>query len=195
MIRLRKNCVGRFLLATLFLFMAFAAFPSHAFVWDIYYPSSKLIFEGNATGTPFTGTFSVFQAAVDFDPKKPDNARIEVNIDVRSAKTGDKEKDDYLSAKEWFDSGAIPFAQLIGTKVRKLSDKKFELTGLLTIKEVTQEIVLPFSMEDERDAQRIKGQVTINRLNYHIGSGSYANEAYVKKEVTIKIDLLAIPKK
>lgn len=172
-----------------------SAFPAHAAQWDIYYPSSKLSFEGTATGAPFTGTFNIFQASVDFDPKKVENARIEVNIDVRSAKTGDKDKDDALPTKEWFNSSAMPFAQLIGTKIRKLSDKKFELTGLLTIKDMTHEIVLPFSMEDERDAQRIKGEVTINRMDYGVGTGSWANENYVKNAVKIKIDLLAIPKK
>ncbi|MBY0428969.1 MAG: YceI family protein [Alphaproteobacteria bacterium] len=190
-----KNYLGQCAAALLFLSAAFATNTSHAAQWDIYYPSSKLTFEGNATGAPFTGTFSVFQAAVDFDPKKPDNTHVEVNIDVRSAKTGEKDKDEALPGKDWFNANAIPFAQLIGTKVRKLSDKKFELTGLLTIKDITHEIVLPFSMEDERDAQRIKGQVTINRLDYGIGSGSFANENYVKKDVTIKIDLLAVPKK
>lgn len=190
-----KNSFGHFVAAVFFLCCAFTAKSSNAFVWDIYYPSSKLTFEGTLSGEPFTGTFSIFQAAIDFDPKKPDNTRVEVNIDIRSAKTGDKDKDEALPGKEWFNSSAIPFAQLIGTKMRKLSDKKFELTGLLTIKDVTHEVVLPFSMEDERDAQRIKGAVTINRMDYGIGSGSFANETYVKKDVTIKIDLLAIPKK
>lgn len=186
------------ILRTFWISMAFVCLctaPAHAMHWDIYYPSSKLTFEGQANGKPFTGTFSIFQAEVNFDPKKSQDARVEVNIDVRSAKTGDKDKDEALPGKDWFNSSAMPFAQLIGTKVRKLSDKKFELIGLLTIKDITHEIVLPFSMEDERDAQRIKGEVTINRMDYGIGAGSWANETYVKNPVKIKIDLLAVPKK
>ncbi|MDX1923385.1 MAG: YceI family protein [Alphaproteobacteria bacterium] len=183
----------KLLLAALFLICA--APPAHALDWDIYYPSSKLSFEGTLTGTPFTGNFTIWQASVHFDPKKPDDARVEVNIDVRTAKTGDKDKDEALPSKEWFNSNAIPFAQLVGTKVRKLSDKKFELIGLLTLKDIAHEIVLPFSMEDERDAQRIKGEVTINRSDYGIGTGQWASEAYVKNAVKIKIDILAVPKK
>jgi polyisoprenoid-binding protein YceI len=190
-----KNLLGQCVVALFVLSGVLFAMPSHAMQWDIYYPSSKLTFEATATGTPFTGTFAIFQAAVDFDPKKPDDARIEVNIDVRSAKTGEKDKDDALPGKDWFNSNAIPFAQLIGTKVRKLSDKKFELIGLLTIKDITHEITLPFSMEDERDAQRIKGEVTINRADYGVGVGSWGNENYVKNAVKIKVDLLAVPKK
>ncbi|NDE89763.1 MAG: YceI family protein [Alphaproteobacteria bacterium] len=166
---------------------------AHAMNWEIAYPMSKLSFEGTQTGTPFTGNFSVFQASVNFDPKKPDSSRIEVNIDVRSAKTGDKDRDQALPGKDWFNSSAIPFAQLNSTKVRKLSDKKFELTALLTLKDITHEVVLPFSMEDERDAQRIKGELTINRMDYGIGVGTWANETYVKNAVKIKIDLLARP--
>jgi polyisoprenoid-binding protein YceI len=168
---------------------------AHALDWDVYYPSSKLTFEGTQTGTAFTGNFSVYQASVHFDPKKPDDTRVEVNIDVRTAKTGDKDRDEALPGKDWFNSNAIPFAQLVGSKVRKLSDRKFELIGMLTIKDITHDIVLPFSMEDERDAQRIKGEVTINRMDYGIGVGNWANENYVKNAVTIKIDLLAVPKK
>ncbi len=183
-------------LSLLFLLAIFNATPSYAGMqWDIYYPSSKLSFQGTMNNEPFTGTFSIYQASVDFDPKKPDGARIEVNIDVRSAKTGDKDKDEALPSKDWFNANAIPFAQLIGTKVRKLSDKKFELIGLLTIKDITHDFVLPFSMEDERDAQRIKGQVAINRFDYGVGIGNWANENYVKKDVTVFVDLLAVPKK
>ena len=186
----------QFCSALLFLLVVFNASSSHAAMqWDIYYPSSKLLFEGTASGTAFTGTFSVFQASVEFDPKKSDDARIEVNIDIRSAKTGEKDKDEALPGKDWFNAKAIPFAQLIGTKVRKLSDKKFELIGLLTIKDITHEITMPFSMEDERDAQRIKGQATINRLDYGIGTGSRRTENYVKTDVIVKVDLLAVPKK
>lgn len=179
------------------LLSVFCSFASNAsaLVWDIHYPSSKLSFEGEMTGTPFTGNFSVWQATVQFDPKKPDDTRVEVNIDVRTAKTGDKDKDEALPGKDWFNSNSIPFAQFVGSKVRKLSDKKFELTGLLTMKDITHEVTLPFSMEDERDAQRIKGEVVINRQDYGIGTGQWANEAYVKNAVKIKIDLLAVPKK
>ncbi len=186
-----KNFAFAFLLSAFFL-MAPAA---HALDWDIHYPSSKLSFEGEMTGTPFTGNFTVWQASVRFDPKKPDDTRVEVNIDIRTAKTGDKDKDEALPGKEWFNANAIPFAQFVGTKVRKLSEKKFELMGLLTMKDITHEVTLPFSMEDERDAQRIKGEVTINRQDYTIGTGQWANEAYVKNAVKIKIDLLAVPKK
>lgn len=191
-----KNRLGLCSSALLFLLMTFVSSPSYAGMqWEIYYPSSKLSFQGSMNNTPFTGTFSIYQASVDFNPKKPDDARIEVNIDVRSARTGDKDKDEALPGKEWFNSGTMPFAQLLGTRVRKLSDKKFELTGLLTIKEMTRDFVLPFTMSDERDAQRIKGQLTINRFDYGIGTGNWANEAYVKKDVIVFVDLLAVPKK
>lgn len=163
--------------------------------WDIYYPGSTLWFEGTQMGKPFKGSFNIYNATVDFDPNHPELAKVEVNIDMRSAKTGDKERDDTIPQKEWFDTVHYPFAQLYAGKIRKLSDRKFELTGMLTIKELTHDIVMPFTMEDDRDATRIKGEVTINRADFGVGTGTWGNENYVKNAVTIGIDLLAKQKK
>jgi polyisoprenoid-binding protein YceI len=176
------------------LFSFFFSNVSQAKEWDVHYPSSRLWFEGTQNGKVFTGTFSVYQATIHFDPKHPETASVEVNVDLRSASTGDKERDKNLQAKDWFDTIGHPFAQLYAGKIRKLSDIKFELKGMFTLKDLTHDIIMPFTMEDERDASRVKGEFTVSRMDYNVGTGHWANELYVKYPVKIGIDLLAIGK-
>jgi polyisoprenoid-binding protein YceI len=171
------------------------ALPAQAKEWTIDYANSKLTFEGAQGGQPFTGSFSTYLASVDFDPRNPATAKIEVAIDMRSARTGDKQKDDALPQKEWFDSTVHQQAQLFGVKIRKIADSKFEASGKLTIKNITHDVTIPFTMTSDRDGQRVNGEVTIDRTQFDIGTGQWATDQFVAKPVKIVFSLMAYEKR
>ena len=110
---------------------------------------------------------------------------------MKSAATGDKQRDDMLPQKEWFDSATFPTATLKGTGVDKNADGTFTLAAQLTIKNKTVPVHIPFTMVAEGTATRIKGMVIVKRGDFDIGSGAWANEAVVKHDVKINLDLLA----
>lgn len=162
--------------------------------WIIDYSKSSLGFAGMQSGKEFTGKFDSFNARVEFDPAQPDPSRIEVTINMQSARTGDPQKDGALPGEDWFDSKVHKQASFFGVRVRSKVPQFYVVEGKLTLKDVTRDVVLPFSIVPEGNEYRIQGETTINRLDYNIGEGEWVDNDLVGKEVKIKIDLLAHPK-
>lgn len=157
------------------------------------YSKSSLTFTGKMSGKEFTGHFTGYIAKVDFDLRKPENSKIEVQIDMRTAKTGDMEKDAALPNPEWFDSKNIPSAQFLSTEIKKVNDGDFLASGLFKLKLSTNTISIPFHLAREDDAYRATGQFTINRKDYGVGTGEWDSEQYVAYPVTVSFSLLAHP--
>ena len=69
-------------------------------------------------------------------------------------------------------------------------DGRYILNGQLTMKGVTKPVILPFSIEIESGVAAVKGETTINRLDFGVGPESVAGMA-VDKEVKLTVDLTA----
>jgi polyisoprenoid-binding protein YceI len=177
-------------LTAVFLIALFFCGSSEAKEWKID-PSSRLTFTGSQGGEAFHGSFSSFHAKVDFDPAHPETSRIDVTIDMASAKTGDKQRDESLPLKDWFDSKNFPQAEFHASEVQKLSDTQFEAKGKLTIKSITKDVVLPFTLKPERDVTRAQGELVIDRTAFNVGTGEWLSEELVGHKVTIGVDLVA----
>lgn len=190
---LAKTSPMRFFLAGL---LSLLLMPHSAFAggpWMIDYTKSSLTFTGKMSGKEFTGHFSGYIAKVDFDIRKPENSKIEIQIDMRTAATGDMEKDAALPNAEWFDSKNVPTAEFLSTEVKKITDNDFTASGLFKLKLSTNAILIPFKLEHEDDAYRATGQFTINRKDYGVGTGEWASDQYVAYPVTVSFSLLAHP--
>ncbi|HVY12129.1 MAG TPA: YceI family protein [Alphaproteobacteria bacterium] len=166
------------------------AHPAEAKLLKIDYKNSKLSFTGTQAGNAFTGSFAAYVAKVDFDPQNPKAADIDVTIDMTSAKTGDMQRDQALPQKEWFDTATYPQANFRVTSVKKIDPTHFEAKGQLTIKTMMHDVTLPFTIAPERDGTRFKGQLTIDRTQYNVGTGQWLSDEWVAHPVTISVDLV-----
>ena len=72
--------------------------------------ASKLEFTGIQAGAEFKGTFHAYTAAVDFDPAALDRARIDVQIQLASVDTQDKDRDQTIRGPDIFDLAHFPTA-------------------------------------------------------------------------------------
>ena len=83
----------RFLFAAAFILITSGA---HAAGWTVDKSKSTLGFTGTQSGTKFDGTFKTWDAAIDFDPANPAAGHATVTIDMASAATGDKQRDEAI---------------------------------------------------------------------------------------------------
>lgn len=173
----------------------FFANPLVAKEWIIDYASSSLTFTGTQGGQPFTGKFGIFLVATDFNPDKPDKSSLKVTIDMGSASTGDKQKDEALPQKEWFDSKLQDKAELFGVNIKKMSETKFIAFGKLDIKGKIKDIELPFEMETVNDGKRFKGSLDINRTDFDVGTGEWLSDKFIGHTVRIDVSIMAYEKK
>lgn len=184
----------------LLLALSFVLFANmaEAKVWKINYPASKLSFTGTQTKAPFTGTFGAYEAMIDMDPALPAQAKIDVTIDMASAKTGDAQRDQALPGADWFDVKTFPKATFHVTKLTETKGpdatqtaRHFTAEAELTIKGVKKTVQLPFTLEPYMQGMRAKGEVTVDRTQYNVGMGEWASDVYVGKPVTISLDIVA----
>lgn len=173
------------------LMLLVCAGQADAKLWTIDYKNSTLGFSGTQTGQAFNGTFKNFVAQVDFDPRKPEAGKIEVQIDMRTATTGDVQRDSSLPSPEWFDSKNIQYAEFTSTEIKGISERAFEMRGMLKMKMTTKEVVIPFTLDKLNDGMHAVGQLVVDRSDYQIGTGEWASDQWVGKPVTIRIDLMA----
>lgn len=75
------------------------------------------------------------------------DSAVEVEIDVTSIETGDQQRDQHLRSADFFDVERFPKLLFRSTRVRPLGDGRFEVLGLLTIRDVTREVRLDASFE------------------------------------------------
>lgn len=111
----------------------YAVDPSHAFV----------TFTADHLGFSLVhGQFRDFDAEIDFDPGNVEATRVEFAIRTASVETYSKARDDQLRSAAFFDSAQYPDMVFRSTSVRPTGTDTAEITGNLTIRDVTREIAL-----------------------------------------------------
>ena len=165
------------------------AAPGHGQDWDQIAGQSRLRFVGTMEGEAFEGTFHRFTAMIRFDPKALHEAHFSVQIDVASADTRNRERDQALRQEEWFDTERFPRATYRADRFRSLGRNRFAADGTLTIKGVSLAFTLPFSWHDTRDEAELGARVNLRRTDFNIGEGEWADGQSVGRDVQVLVDL------
>ena len=82
----------------------------------------------------FSGTIDIAQA--------PEQSSVQVAIVAASIDTGDPQRDGHLCSPEFLDVERHPELRFRSTRVRSVADDRWEVTGELTIRDVTRPVTL-----------------------------------------------------
>lgn len=163
--------------------------PAIASTWTVDHANSRLGFEAKQGETPFSGQFQNFTAKIIFDPENLTNAQIDVTIDMASATTGAADKDSALPGTDWFNTAEHPQATFKSTTVRTTGDSAYEAEGALTIRDKSTPLTLPFTLAIDGDQAKAEGRVTIDRLDFGVGTNQ--PETIASHAVDIIVDIAA----
>lgn len=187
-----QNLVKRAVFAPLLLVLGAQAQAAN---WEIDSAESSVVFKYSYEGTPYEGEFKNVAATFDIDPMNPASCNFSVTIPIADISVGDAETLDYLMDLEMFDVDQFPTASFQAEKCSMSSMNNFTSEGMLTIRDQTHPMTFPFTMEVEMyDGQprfHLTTEVTVQRLDYGVGQGYWANTATIPNEVIISIDLYA----
>jgi polyisoprenoid-binding protein YceI len=156
---------------------------------------SSLVFISKQMGVPVDGTFRKFDARLTIDPAKPENGTARIDIDVSSIDVGSQDAYAEVIGGSWFDTAKYPQASFVSSKVTRVAAGRYEVSGKMTIRNVTRDIKAPFTMEQKGDTLIIDGAFPINRLDYGIGSGIWGDTDTVANEVQIRFRFAVASKK
>ncbi|MEM8950411.1 MAG: cytochrome b/b6 domain-containing protein [Pseudomonadota bacterium] len=159
---------------------------------------SALGFVALQQGSEVLGGFDNFDATIIFDPDDLESSRIDVDIDVTSINTGQDSRDQTLNSASFFETATWPSAAFKSGKITATGEGQYEAAGTLTIRDVTKDVVLAFTLDiqaDPADSSRsladANGELPILRLDYGVGQGDWTSTTTVADEVVITIDIKA----
>jgi polyisoprenoid-binding protein YceI len=124
--------------------------------------------------TKVNGRFDKFNGKIDFDPAKPEQAKVEGSIEVASINTNVEKRDAHLRSKDFFNAEKFPQISFVSTNVSDVdvANKTGKLHGDLTIHGVTKPVVLDVAFLGEgsdpwgNKKGGFSAKTTINRKDF-----------------------------
>jgi polyisoprenoid-binding protein YceI len=89
-----------------------------------------------------SGHFRTWTGSLSIDEDNPAASSIEVKIDAASIDTKEQQRDDHLRSPDFLDAQKFPNITFRSTKVEKVADGAYRMTGDFTIRDVTKPVVL-----------------------------------------------------
>lgn len=162
-----------FSLFAMLLVSSFTFGQTKSYNWDAVH--SNINFEVDYLGiSEATGRFTASEGSLSYSKDDFSDAQISVSADVSSINTDNEKRDGHLKAPDFFDVTKYPSITFKSTKFKAAGKNKYKVSGTLTMKGVTKEIVTDATYLGERaDAY---GQVfslwkvnfTVNRQDYGV---------------------------
>jgi len=160
---------------------------SHAANWT-QQDGSTLTFAGSAQGEAFEGEFGQFTADIRFDPASLDSARFDVRIQLGSVDSANSERDDTLRSSEFFNVSSTPEARYVAEAFAK-TDDGYIANGELTLNGKTVAVPLRFRFRLGDVGATLDGEATLNRLDFNVGGGDWADPSMIDTTVTVTTHL------
>lgn len=152
---------------------------------------SNLSFVYKQMNVPIDGHFKKFRAQLNFDPTKPASAKASFDLDLNSIDAGSDEANEEVVGKDWFNTKAYPTASFVSSRIKPLGGNRYEISGKMTIKGRSQNIVAPFTFSPQGSTAVVDGAFVLKRADFAIGEGSWADFGTVANEIQIKFHFLA----
>ena len=117
--------------------------------------------------------------------------------DLIAWKHRDSGQDNHLRSKDFFDVRKYPHITFGSSTIKHIDDNQYGLEGTLTIKDVSNKVTLPMTFHGMKSHPMNKRKLvagfdittTLNRLDYHVGSGMFHEMGVVDKNVKIVVSL------
>jgi polyisoprenoid-binding protein YceI len=179
----------RLLIVCLLTAIATPAFAAPAWVLDG--AKSSLGFDSSLGGVKFSGGFRRWDAAIAFDPKDLAGSKASVVVDLASAGSGQKERDEALPTSDWFATAKFPRATFATSSIMKAGQDRYLARGVLTMKGVSKPVSLPFALTLDHGVAAMTGSVAIDRTLWGVGLGQFAGDDLIPHVVTLRIRIVA----
>jgi len=133
---------------SLFVFFSLLIAPTMLFsaapiVWKLDKTHSSVRFSvSHLVISEVEGNFGKFDARISSPSDDFVNSEIEFSIDVNSINTNNEKRDEHLKSDDFFGAQKFPEITFKSTSMKKVGDKKFNLSGDLTLHGITKSIEL-----------------------------------------------------
>jgi polyisoprenoid-binding protein YceI len=119
-----------------------------------------------------TGTFKEFEGTVSASKEDFSDAEINVQMKAKSINTENNDRDNHLRSADFFDAENHPVLTFKSTKVQLTGNNKLTITGDLTLRGITKQVVLDTKFKGQavnpwgQIVAAFKATTTINRKEW-----------------------------
>ncbi len=182
-----------------FLFLGLSIFSIQLWAqttWSADPMHSSINFTIKHMGISFVaGKFDQFQGTLQAAKADFTDARIQFTVQTSSVNTGVAPRDKHLKTADFFDVEQFPEMKFVSTGFKKKAGNKYQLSGNLTIKDVTKPVVVEATYGGRTKNQMGKEVIgfqtafRINRFDYHIPFDPTGTAVAKDVDVTIFLEL------
>jgi polyisoprenoid-binding protein YceI len=104
---------------------------------------SEATFQVRHLITKVRGRFTDFSGTIQYDADHPEQSAVEFTVQAASIDTSEPDRDKHLRSADFFEAEKYPTIAFRSTRVRPAGDDRFDVTGQLTLHDVTKEVTLP----------------------------------------------------
>ena len=154
----------------------------------------------HAMVTTVRGSFNDVAGNLHVDTDDPSKSSARVILRVASIDTRNQQRDDHLRSADFFDAERWPEITFVSSHIEEVDDNAFAVTGDLTIRDVTQKVVIPLALigiETDADGKLRAGFEGTRRLqrrdfglewNVPLDSGG----VLVSEKITLEFEISAV---
>ena len=154
----------------------------------------------HAMVTKVRGAFNDFTGAVHIDGQNPGLSSVEVTIEAASIDTRNADRDAHLRSNDFLQMDEYPRITFRSTEITPTGEDGFDVSGDLTIKDVTRRVTVPFVFEgqatDPFGNVRIgfEGSTAINRKDFGItwNAALETGGVLVSDKIVLEFEISAI---
>jgi polyisoprenoid-binding protein YceI len=154
---------------------------------------SRLEFVGVQAGAEFKGAFHKFSADIVFAPDALATSRFDVQIDLKSVDSMDKDRDTTIRGPDIFDVAHYPTAHYVTRSITKTA-AGYTAVGALTLRGVTKDVPIDFQFTQAAGGAKLEGSAKLKRLDFGAGQGDWKSTEWVADAVKISFSLVLKPK-
>lgn len=112
-------------------------------IWNIDPAHSEIQFKvKHLVISTVTGNFKSFNGTLETEGDSFDNASVTFEADINSISTNNTDRDAHLKSDDFFNAEEFPKLKFESTSFKKTGEDTYELTGNLTIRDITKEVTL-----------------------------------------------------
>jgi polyisoprenoid-binding protein YceI len=156
--------------------------------------TGKLTFSGAVEGTGFTGRFGQFAVEYCVPESGPAEGRIDVRVDLSSADTENRERDETLKGGEFFAVEQYPEAFWTSHSISAQA-AGYVAGGDLELKGIKAAQSIRFTLTPDGDDLLASGEFSmggdaeVERLRFDVGTGDFADPEFVRNRVDVNFEI------
>lgn len=117
------------------------------------------------TSKKFDGTFKGLKSELIFDENNLAESKLSASIDANTINTGNGMRNGH--AKKGLDAKTFPTVKFVSNSISK-TKSGYETIGNLTIKDVTKQIIIPFTFTKTADGGVFAGKFSVTPKEYNV---------------------------